>query len=317
MALTQTPEERFADVPDYPYEPAYVEVGDDGARMAYVDVGHESGGDGAAADEGVGDSGTDDSGETFLCLHGEPTWGFLYRKMIPTLAEAGRVVVPDFLGFGRSDKYTERDEYSFETHYEALAAFVEALELTNVTLVCQDWGGILGLTYAADEPDRFARLVPMNTGVPSGDQEMPEEWEQFREFVEGVEELPIRMLIQNTTATDLADAELAAYEAPFHTEAAKAGAREWPDMVPREDGGDGAEMTRAAAERLGEWTKPALVLFADSDPITRPNRDPLRELIPTASEQPDTWVEGAMHFLQEDAGEDIAEGIVAFVERTR
>jgi haloalkane dehalogenase len=300
MSLLTTPEERFADVPDYDYEPQFLEVDvgrDEDPRMAYVDV------------EGEGD-------ETFLCLHGEPTWGFLYRKMVPGLAERGRVVVPDLLGFGRSDKYDSREAYDYELHYRALASFVEQLDLSNVTLVCQDWGGILGLPYATANEERFARLVPMNTGVPSGRQEMPEAWEEFRSFVERVDELPIGMLIQNATATDLSDAELAAYEAPFHTEAAKAGAREFPDMVPRKGGGDGAEHTQRAAKELKAWEKPAFVLFADSDPITRGNRDPLRALIPTASDQPDVWVEGAMHFLQEDAGEAIAEHIVEFVDRT-
>ncbi|MFC6835569.1 haloalkane dehalogenase [Halomarina ordinaria] len=295
MARVTTPEERFDDLPEFPYDPSFVTVGDD-LRMAYVD-------------EGSGE-------ETFLCLHGEPTWSFLYRKMIPTLAERGRVVAPDFVGFGRSEKFTDRDAYTYDLHYRTLVEFVEALDLHDVTLVCQDWGGILGLPVAVNHPERFARLVAMNTGVPSGRQEMPEEWEAFRSFVERVEELPVGMLVQNATATDLSEEVLAAYEAPFHTEAAKAGARAWPDMVPRKGGGDGAETTRAAASRLAEWEKPAFVLFADSDPITRGNRDPLRDLIPTASDQPDTWVEGAMHFLQEDAGEELAEEIVAFVDRT-
>jgi haloalkane dehalogenase len=145
---------------------------------------------------------------------------------------------------------------------------------------------------------------------------MAEAWYDFRDFVERVEELPIGMLIQNATATELSDEVLAAYEAPFPDEEMKAGAREWPDMVPRAEGGDGGEITSAAREKLAEWEKPAFVLFADSDPITKDGRDPLRELIPTASEQPDVWVEGAMHFLQEDAGEEIASEIVEFVDRT-
>ena len=156
----------------------------------------------------------------------------------------------------------------------------------------------------------------MNTFVPSGDQEMPEAWERFRAFVERVDELPIGMLVQNATAIELPGDVLAAYEAPFETEAAKAGAYEFPNMVPRKGGGDGAAYTREAAARLREWEKPAFVLFADSDPITSPARDPLREMIATAADQPDVWVEGAMHFLQEDAGEEIAERIVEFVDRT-
>jgi len=300
MALRSTPESAFAAVPDYDYEPRAVTVDAPGdPEMAYVDTAPDG-----------------DAAETFLCLHGEPTWGFLYRKMIPTLAERGRVVVPDFLGFGRSDKYTTREEYDYRLHYDALVDFVETLDLTDVTLIGQDWGGILGLPVAVNHPERFARLVPMNTDCPTGEAEMAEEWYEFRDFVERVDELPIAMLIDNATATELSDEVLGAYEAPFPEEELKAGAREWPDMVPRADGGDGAEITSAAREKLGEWDKPAFVLFGDADPITRGARDPLRELIPTASEQPDVWIEGAMHFLQEDAGAEIAREIVAFVDRT-
>jgi haloalkane dehalogenase len=296
-----TPEESFADVPDYDYEPHYVTI--DGApgspEMAYVDTDPDG-----------------EAEETFLCLHGEPTWGFLYRKMIPTLAERGRVVVPDALGFGRSDKYTDREAYDYRLHYDAAEEFIETLDLTDVTLVCQDWGGLIGLPVAMNNQERFARIVPMNTDCPTGTAEMADEWYDFRDFVETTDPLPLGMLIQNATATELSDTELAAYEAPYPEEELKAGAREWPDMVPRADGGDGGDITSAAREKLGEWEKPAFVLFADSDPITHGARDPLRELIPTADEQPDTWIEGAMHFLQEDAGEEIAAEIVDFVDRT-
>jgi len=300
MALKSTPEGAFDAVPDYEYEPRYVSIdAPEDPEMAYVDT------DPAGESE-----------ETFLCLHGEPTWGFLYRKMIPTLAERGRVVVPDAIGFGRSDKYTDREAYSYDLHYDALEQLLAELDLKQVTLVCQDWGGIVGLPVAANNQERFARLVPMNTDCPTGTAEMAEEWYEFRDFVESVEELPIGMLIANATTTDLSDDVLAAYEAPFPEEELKAGAREWPDMVPRADGGDGGEITSAARETLGEWDKPAFVLFSDADPITRGARDPLRELIPTATEQPDVWIEDAAHFLQEDAGEAIAEEIVAFVDRT-
>ena len=300
MTLESTPESAFADVPGYDYEPGYVTIDAPGEpSMAYVDTDP----DGEAA-------------ETFLCLHGEPTWGYLYRRMIPTLAERGRVVVPDAIGFGRSDKYTDRDAYDYDLHYDALVEFLEALDLTGTTLVCQDWGGIVGLPVAVNHAERFDRLVAMNTDCPTGEAELAEEWYAFRDFVETVEELPIGMLIQNATATDLSEAVLAAYEAPYPAEDLKAGARAWPDMVPRADGGDGGEITSAARERLGEWEKPAFVLFADSDPITRGARDPLRELIPTATDQPDVWIEDAMHFLQEDAGEEIAAEIVDFVDRT-
>lgn len=295
MTLISTPEDRFAAVPEYDYPVEYVSVGE--PEMAYVDV------------PGDGD-------ETFLCLHGEPTWGFLYRKLIDRLSDRGRVVVPDAIGFGRSDKYTDREAYDFRLHYDALVTLLEALDLTGITLVCQDWGGALGLTAAANHPERFARLVPMNTDLPSGEQEMSEEWQRFREFVETADELTISRLVENATATALTERAAAAYDAPFRTEAEKAGAYAWPDMVPRAGGGDGAEMTAAARDRLRSWEKPAFVLFSDGDPITRSARDELRELLPTAADQPDVWIEGAGHYLQEDAGPEIADQIVAFVDRT-
>jgi haloalkane dehalogenase len=198
-------------------------------------------------------------------------------------------------------------------HYERL--LFEELDLDDITLVCQDWGGILGLALAGHNPERFARLVAMNTGVPDGTQRMSEAWHEFAEFAESVDELPIGTLIQNATATPLSPAVCAAYEAPFHT--AKAFARALPRLVPSSPDDEGAATMQAEKERLADWEKPAFVLFSDADPITRNARDPLRELIPTASDQPDTWIEGAMHFLQEDAGEEIADEIVAFVERTR
>jgi haloalkane dehalogenase len=300
MALRSTPESAFADIPDYDYEPRYVTIDAPGdPEMAYVDTDPDG-----------------DAEETFLCLHGEPTWGFLYRKMIPTLSERGRVVVPDAIGFGRSDKYTERDEYTYRLHYDAMEQFIAELDLEDVTLVCQDWGGLIGLPVAANNQERFARLVPMNTDCPTGEAEMAEAWYEFRDFVERVDELPIGMLIENACEREVSDAALAAYEAPFPEEELKAGAREWPDMVPRADGGDGGEITSAGREKLGDWQKPAFVLFSADDPITRASRDPLRELIPTADEQPDIWIDDAGHFLQEDAGEEIAREIVDFVDRT-
>jgi haloalkane dehalogenase len=298
MALVSTPEEHFADVPDFDYPHDAVAVTEDDARMAFVD---EPG----------------DGEETFLCLHGEPTWSFLYRKILPTLSERGRVVVPDMLGLGRSDKYTDPDAYSFDLLYESFERLLfEHLELQGITLVCQDWGGILGLALAAHNPERFDRLVPMNTGVPDGTQQMSEAWHQFANFVESVDELPIEMLIDNATASDLSDRELAAYSAPFPSEESKACARALPRLIPTSPDDPGADTMREAKERLSEWDKPAFVLFSDSDPITGNARDPIRDLIPTASEQPDIWIEDAMHFLQEDAGEEIAGEIVDFVDRT-
>jgi haloalkane dehalogenase len=293
--VVRTPDERFTDLPNFDYEPRYVDVGD--VRMASVDV------------DGTGD-------ETFLCLHGEPTWSFLYRKMIPTLADRGRVIAPDFVGFGRSDKYEDPDEYTVEMHYDALRTFVEKLDLTNVTLVCQDWGGLLGLSLAAEQPERFARLVPMNTDLPDGTGEMTDTWHRFAEMVATADDLDVGRLVRNGCYRDLEAAVVDAYRAPFPDERYVAGARTFPGLVPQSPDDPGADRFADARERLAEWEKPAFVLFARDDPIMSGKRDSMRDLLPTASEQPDVWIDEAAHFLQEDAGEEIADRIVDFVDRT-
>jgi len=319
MALISTPEERFNQTPGFEYQPQYVTVGE--PEMAYIDVG---GGE-----------------ETFLCLHGEPTWGYLYRKMIPILSDRGRVVVPDFIGFGRSDKFTRPDDYTFGMHYDSLSTFVEALDLSGVTLVGQDWGGVLGLPVAVlDHPARFARLVPMNTGVPTGQGSMIDAWWAFREYMAGTADPSISTVVRalgdmmsfheraeqpepwvapierGQAGLDLAPGVAAAYDAPFHTPDSKAGARQWPSLVSTDPAMEGAKIGMRAVEALGEWEKPAFVLYSDRDPITHGARDSLRELIPSAGAQPDIWIEGAGHFLQEEAGEAVAEAIVEFVDRT-
>ncbi|MCX2818696.1 haloalkane dehalogenase [Haladaptatus sp. F3-133] len=297
MAL-RTPDDRFENLQGYGYDAEYVDVetGEEKTRVAYVD-------------EGDGD-------ETFLCLHGEPTWSYLYRKMVPTLAEKGRVVVPDLPGFGRSDKFEDEEEYTFASEYDAVGSFVHELDLTDVTLVCQDWGGILGLSVAARNPERFARLVPMNTGLQDGSAGMPDEWKQFRDFVAGADELPLGFMVDAGCVSDLSDEVKAGYEAPFPDASYQAGALALPLRVPTSTDDPGADEVAETRELLSDWDKPAFVLFSDSDPITGPARDDLRALIPTADEQPDIRVENAGHFLQEDAGERVAQHIVEFVERT-
>jgi len=292
----RTPKERFEDLPGYDYGPNYVEVGD--VRTHYVDEGDE------------------DADETFLCLHGEPTWSYLYRKVIPPLAEEGRVVVPDLPGFGKSGKPTDEDDYTFSFLYDSLEGFVKELDLTNVTLVCQDWGGILGMSVAARNPERFARLVPMNTGLPDGTQKMPDEWVQFRDFVGASDELPFDFLIEAACVSDLSDEVKAAYEAPFPDASYQAGALALPFRVPTSPDDDGADEVAETREILSDWEKPCFVLFSEEDPITRSSAPDLRAVIPTADEQPETWVESAGHFLQEDAGERIADHILEFVGRT-
>lgn len=295
MGLVRAPEERFEGLPGYSYDVNYVDVG--GPEMAYVD---EAGG---------GD-------ETFLCLHGEPTWSYLYRKMIPTLSERGRVIAPDLIGFGRSDKWDDQSEYTYSAMYDTVERFVTELDLQNVTLVCQDWGGLLGLPVAANNPGRFARLVPMNTGLPDGTQTMPDVWHQFKDMTKNAPELDVGQLINAGCLNDLDDDVQAAYAAPFPDDSHTAGARILPSRVPIEPEMEGADTIAAARDTFADWDKPVFVLFSDSDPITRGSRDDLRELFPTATDQPDIWVEGGAHFLQEDVGETVATRIVEFVDRT-
>ncbi|MDZ7689113.1 MAG: haloalkane dehalogenase [Halobacteriales archaeon] len=297
MTLVSTPEERFEDIEGYDYEPEYVSVGE--PEMAYVDV------------EGDGD-------ETFLCLHGEPTWGFLYRKMIPRLRDRGRVVVPDFVGFGRSDKYTEIDEYSFGAHYDTLARFVEELGLTDVTLVCQDWGSILGLPLAvSDEPERFSRIVAMNALLTDGEIELSDTWYSFKNMVVNTDKFDIPQLIDGACVDGRARrGQERATDAPFESEDEKAGAYAWPPMVPQNPEMEGADVHAQLMDDLAEYEKPFFALFSDSDPVTQKYRDILRDVVPTASDEPDVWVEGAGHFIQEDTGEECAEHIVDFVDRS-
>jgi haloalkane dehalogenase len=292
----RTPDDRFDGLVDFPYAPNYVAVRDD-LRMHYVDEGE---------------------GSPVLCLHGEPTWAYLYRHMIPPLAEQHRVVVPDFVGFGRSDKLTAVDDYSFAPHYETLSTFIEALDLTDVTLVVQDWGGLLGLAYAARQPERIARLVVLNTFLPTGAEEKSTAFLAWRRFVENTPDLSIGQIIRRGLADPdrLSEAEEAAYEAPFPTTDAKAGAVAWPLLVPMEPDGPVADAMQETRNRLAEWSKPAFVLFAPEDPILGGARDFFLDLLPTAREQPDVTVDDAGHFLQEEQGPTIARHVLDFVART-
>ncbi|MEW9052918.1 MAG: haloalkane dehalogenase [Neobacillus sp.] len=294
MAIIRTPEERFLNLSNYPFKPNYVDIND--ARVHYVDQG---------------------SGEVILCLHGEPSWSYLYRHMIPPLSQYFRVIAPDFIGFGRSDKFTEPEEYSFEMHMNTLSSFIESLQLEQITLVVQDWGGLIGLGVLADMPERFARVVIMNTGLPTGETPPTKGFLTWRKYAERTTDLPVGQIIRRSLApgNELPEDVIAAYDAPFPTEEYKAGAQVWPLLVPINIDDPGAAQMRKAKEVLQNWNKPAFVAFSDSDPITRGGDRFFKKIIPTADREPEVVIEQAGHFLQEEKGNEIAEHIIAFVKR--
>ncbi|MGH3190881.1 MAG: haloalkane dehalogenase [Streptosporangiaceae bacterium] len=294
MKVLRTPEDRFTDLPDFGYPPRYADVG--GLRLAYVEAG--------PAD-----------GEPVLLLHGEPSWSFLYRKVMPVLADAGlRAIAADLAGFGRSDKPAEVGDYSYARHVEWIRALAfDRLDLRGLTLVGQDWGGLIGLRLVAEHPDRFARVVASNTGLPTGDQPMPDVWLRFREVVRTAPTLSVSRLIQSGCRTPLPPAVLAAYEAPFPDPAYAAAVRAMPELVPTYPQDPASEANRAAWRCLSAWDKPFLVAFSDSDPITGAMAPVLKRAVPGAAGIEHPVLTGAGHFLQEDAGERLGAVIAEFV----
>jgi haloalkane dehalogenase len=289
----RTPDDRFDDLPGYDFAPHYAEVG--GLRMHYLD-------------EGPSD------GEPVVCFHGEPSWSYLYRKMIPALTAAGRrVICPDLVGFGRSDKPTDPQWYTYERHVEQVTGVLDALDLRDATVVVQDWGGAIGLRWAVEHDDRVARLVIMNTGLFTG--RVSQGFLAWRAFAEKLGlDLPVGKVLQGATATELPDDVVAAYEAPFPTPESKAGAARFPLLVPLDAEAPGAREMQAVADALAGWEKPCLVAFSDKDPVFPwPKAGQVFcDRIPGAGEQ--VRIEDAAHFLQEDRGERIAEEIVAFLD---
>jgi haloalkane dehalogenase len=255
--------------------------------------------------------------EIVLCIHGEPSWAFLYRKMIPVFAEAGfRAVAPDLVGFGRSDKPSRREDYTYQRHVDWTKAWLEALDLRRITLVCQDWGGLIGLRLAAEHPERFSRLVVANTGLPAGGGAPGEAFMNWRRFSQEIPTMPIGQLINGSCGGELPADVIAAYDAPFPDEDYKEGARIFPVLVPISDDDPAIPANRRAWEVFERWQKPVLTAFSDGDPITRGGEQVFQERIPGAKGQPHTTIEGAGHFLQEMRGGELARVVVDFMRAT-
>ncbi len=297
MELLRTPDERFANLPDYPFAPHYVEV--DGVRIHYVD-------------EGPVDA------APVLLIHGEPSWSYLYRKMIPILTAAGhRAIAPDLVGFGRSDKPAEREDYTYQRHVDWMRGVIEQLDLRAITLVGQDWGGLIGLRLAAEHEDRFARIVAANTGLPTGDHPMGEAFLRWQQFSQQTPDFHAGGIVKGATVSELAPEVIAAYDAPFPDDRYKAGARQFPLLVPNRPDDPAAPANRKAWEVFARWQKPFLTAFSDSDPVTRGADQLFQKLIPGAQGQPHTTIVGGGHFLQEDKGPELAQIVVDFIASTR
>jgi len=298
MKLLRTPDADTEGLPGYPFAANYLSVGDaeDGPiRMHFVDEGPRS-------------------GPVMLLLHGEPSWSYLYRKMIPPLAAAGmRCIAPDLIGFGRSDKPTERSDYTYARHLSWLRALLDQLELDDINLFGQDWGGLTGLRLLADQPQRFASVCAANTILPTGQGKMPEAFLRWREFSQSVPELPVGAIISKGCARPVPDEVRAAYDAPFPDESYKAGARVFPALVPCEPTDAEAVNNQAAWKVLKEYRRPFLTLFADGDPIMAGAEKILQASIPGAADQPHKIIRDAAHFIQEDAGEELADELIKWL----
>jgi haloalkane dehalogenase len=299
--ILRTPDERFVDLPDYPFAPHYVEVevGDGSPlRVHYLDEGPQD-------------------GETVLLLHGEPSWAYLYRTMIPHLTAAGlRAVAIDLVGFGRSDKPAHRADYTYQTHVDWTWAAIEAIGLDAVTLVGQDWGGLIGLRLVGEHPERFARVVAANTFLPTGDTSPGDAFFAWQRFSQEAPEFQAGAVVSIGTVTDLPAGVVAAYDAPFPDDTFLQGARQFPLLVPTSPDDPAAPANRAAWETLRRFEKPFLCAFSDSDPITKGADRVLRAEIPGAVGQAHTTIVGAGHFLQEDQGPELARVVAKFVADT-
>ncbi len=301
MEILRTPDDRFVDLPDYAFEPHYVEVAaPDGTSLRIHHV-----------DEGAPD------GQVVLLLHGEPSWSYLYRRMIPVLVDAGlRAVAIDLVGFGRSDKPSRREDYTYQAHIDWTWAAIEAIGLHGITLVGQDWGGLIGLRLVGEHPERFARVVAANTALPTGDQPPGDAFLAWQRYSQETPELHVGRIVSGGCVTDLTADVVAAYDAPFPDETYKEGARQFPLLVPTSPDDPAAPANRRAWESLRRFDRPFLCAFSDSDAVTRGGDAPMRAEIPGAAGQLHTTIVGAGHFLQEDKGEELARVVADFVAAT-
>ncbi len=292
MQVVRTPAERFEALPDFPFAPHYVEI-DDGEggrlRVHYVDEGPRD-------------------GQTVLLLHGEPSWCFLYRHIIPQLVDGGcRVIAPDLVGFGKSDKPTEKSDYTYNRHVNWMqAAIIDHVDISDATFFGQDWGGLIGLRLVAENASRFARVVISNTGLPTGDHPLTEAFMAWQHYSKTSPEFEIGGLINAATVRELSVDEIAAYDAPFPDDSYKAGARIFPSLVPTAPDDPTASANRAAWEIFDRWEKPFLCCFSDRDPVTRGGDGAFLSRVPGTAGQPHETIENAHHFVQEDSPNDVA-----------
>lgn len=295
--ILRTPEERFSRIADFPYLPKYLEVG--GLRIAYID-------------EGPRDA------APILLMHGEPTWSYLYRKMIPGLLAAGhRVIAPDLVGFGRSDKPNAKKDFSYANHVAWMVAWMEKVDIRNATLFCQDWGSLIGLRMVTDSPDRFARVVLANGGLPTGTQGVvPKAFKIWRAFARFSPWFPIGRIVNSGCAQKLSPQEIAAYDAPFPSAKFEVAARLFPTFVPTTPDDPERAANEQAWKVLKQWHKPFLTLFSSRDPVTRGGDKIFLKLVPGAAKQPHATTRGAGHFLQEDKGPELAKAITEFIAST-
>ncbi|HNV60905.1 MAG TPA: haloalkane dehalogenase, partial [Rhodoferax sp.] len=295
--VLRTPEDRFTRIADFPYVPKYVDIG--GLRIATIDEGPRN-------------------ALPVLLMHGEPTWSYLYRKMIPGLLAAGhRVIAPDLVGFGRSDKPTAKSDYSYANHVAWMVAWMQAIDVKHATLFCQDWGSLIGLRMATHSPERFDRIVLANGGLPTGTQGVtPRAFKLWRAFARFSPWFPIGKIVNSGCAVKLSDSEIAAYNAPFPSSKYEVAARLFPTFVPTDPDDPERAANEQAWEVLKQWHKPFLTLFSSRDPVTRGGDKIFQKLVPGAASQPHTTTRGAGHFLQEDKGPELAKTISDFIAAT-